>query len=61
MNTPQDWMSVVSKAAITLLLAAVAAFVAWQLLKVVLPALLVILVIVVVYRIGIGGHRRSGW
>jgi len=61
MNTPQSWTSGLVRAAWTLVLAAVLAFVAWELLKRVLGVLVVGLVLVGVYRLALGAFRRDHW
>lgn len=60
-NAPANWTNSVSKAAGTLLLAAIAAFVAWQLLRPLLPVLAVVVALVAIYRFAVGGSRRGGW
>jgi hypothetical protein len=61
MNTPETWTSRLAKAAATLVLAAALVFVAWELLKRVLPALLIVLALIFVYRIALGLSRRREW
>jgi hypothetical protein len=51
MNSPQtNWTSPVVKAAWTLLLVAIVAFIAWHFLQALLPALVVLLAVLGVYR-----------
>jgi hypothetical protein len=58
---PQSWTNAMSKAAWTLLLVAVAVFIAWQLLKQLVVPLLVLVGLFAIYRIVFGGTRRNGW
>ena len=58
---PGSWIDKVSKAAWTLLLAAVGLSIAWQLFQQLLPALIVIVALVFVYRLALGWFRRDGW
>jgi hypothetical protein len=60
-NAPQSWTNGLTKAAWTLVVAAVLAFVAWELLKRVLGALLIILALIVIYRIALGVFRKDQW
>ena len=53
---PVSWTNTVSKAAWTLLLVAVAAFVAWQLLQQFVAALVVIVALLGIYRWILGGR-----
>jgi hypothetical protein len=48
---PTHWTNTVTKAAWTLLLVAAASFVAWRVLEALLPALLVVLVVLGIYRL----------
>jgi CHASE2 domain-containing sensor protein len=60
-NTPQSWTSGLTKAAWTLVVAAVLVFVAWKLLERVLGPLLVVLALIGIYRIALGVFRRDQW
>ena len=60
MNEPSQWPDAVSKATWTLLAAAVAVFIAWQLLRRVLPALVIVAVLIGIYRMVLSG-RSHGW
>ena len=60
MNEPSQWTNAVSKATWTLLAAAAAVFIAWQLLERILPALLIIAALLGVYRMVLSGRHR-GW
>jgi hypothetical protein len=60
-NTSPSWTGGLTRAAWTLVLAAVLTYVAWQLLKRVLGVLLVVLALIVVYRIALGVFRRNQW
>jgi hypothetical protein len=53
---PASWTNTVSKAAWTLLLVAVAAFVAWQLLQHFIVALVVVAALLGIYRFMLRGH-----
>ena len=62
MNTqPASWTATLSKAAWTLLLATIAMFIAWQLLKQLVVPLIVIVALVGVFRLALGMYRRDGW
>ena len=61
MNEPSQWMSAVSKAAWTLLVAAATVFMAWQLLRRVWPALLILAALLGVYRVALSSRRKGGW
>lgn len=61
MNEPQSWLSTLSRATWTLLLAAVAVFVGWQVFSRVLPMLLMVGALLVIYRTALAGRRRDGW
>jgi hypothetical protein len=60
-NSSNHWTDRVAKAAMTLLLTAVAAFVGWHLMRQLLPALLVIAGLVFTYRLAIGRRNGGGW
>ncbi len=64
MNTPSPsgWTDQLWRAVVTLLVAAVAVYVAWRLFSAVMPMLIVIVVLLAILRLAIGGYqRRSGW
>lgn len=63
MNTqgPTSWTGALTKAAWTLLLTAVAVFIAWQLLKALLVPLIVVLALVGVMKLAVGVRNRDGW
>ncbi len=61
MNDPSEWTNTLSKATWTLLFAALGVFVCWQLLRQVVPMLLVVGMLLVVYRLMFVGRRRGGW
>jgi hypothetical protein len=61
MNEPSHWTNAVSKASLTMLVAAAALFIAWQMLRRVWPALLIVAVLLGVYRMVLSGRRRNGW
>lgn len=61
MNTNPNWTAAVTKAAWTLLLVAVVAFVAWQLLRQLLVPLVVLVALVFILRLAVGVVRRSRW
>lgn len=56
-----SWTATLGKAAWSLLLAAVAVFIAWQLLKQLVVPLIVIVALVGVFRLALGMYRRDGW
>jgi hypothetical protein len=58
---PGTWIDKLSKASLTLLLAAVGLSIAWQLLQRLLPALIVLAGLVFVYKLALGWFRRDGW
>jgi hypothetical protein len=61
MNEPSRWANAVSKATWTLLVAAAAVFIAWQLFQRVWPVLLIVAALIGVYRMVLSGRRRGGW
>jgi hypothetical protein len=61
MNEPSHWTSAVSKATWTLLVAAGAVFIAWQLFRRVWPALLIVAALLGVYRMVLSGRGRRRW
>lgn len=58
MNEPESWLSNISRATWTLLLAALAVFIAWQAIKQVLPALLIVGALLMIYRFVIRRARH---
>ncbi len=60
-DLPTSWMNSVRQAARTLLFVAVAAFVAWQLLRQLLVPLVVIVMLFAIIRVAVGWSRRDGW
>jgi NhaP-type Na+/H+ or K+/H+ antiporter len=60
-NEPSSWLNTITKATWTILFTAIGAFVAWQLFRRLLPALLVIAGLLFVYRMAIGAWRRNRW
>jgi len=58
MSEPGNWLTNISRATWTLLLAAVAVFVAWQLVRQLLPALVVVAVLLGIYKFVIGRYRH---
>ena len=58
---PQSWTNALSKAAWTLLLAVIVAFVAWQLLKQLVVPLVILLALVGITRVALGAFRRDTW
>ncbi len=64
MNTPGSggsWSSSLMRAAWTVLFVAIVAYVAWQLLRVVVGPLIVVLVLVGIIRFAIVGRRGDHW
>ena len=64
MNAPgsgEHWSSTLTRAAWTLLFVAIAAYVAWQLLRVLIVPLIVVLLLVWIIRYAIGGGRIDRW
>jgi hypothetical protein len=61
MNEPSHWSSAVLRATWTLLVAAAAVFLVWQLFRRVWPALLIVAALLGVYRMVLSGRRRNGW
>lgn len=55
--SPSSWTSTLTKAAWTLLLASVVAFIAWQLLRQLLAPLIIVLVLVGVFRLMVAEYR----
>jgi hypothetical protein len=60
-SEPSGWSSQVSKAAWTLLLVAVSAFIVWRVLRPLVPVLLIAVGVLFVYRFACRGFRRDGW
>jgi len=58
---PDQWIDKLSKAAWTLLLAAIGLSIAWQLLRELIPALIAIVALLLVYKLALGWYRRDGW
>ena len=56
-----SWSTTVRNAALTLLLAVVVVFVAWQLLKQILVPLIVLLCVIGITRVALGAFRRDRW
>lgn len=61
MNEPGQWLSNISRATWTLLLVALALFIAWQAIRRVLPALIIMGVLLAIYRTLLAGRRHGGW
>ena len=61
MNEPGQWLSNLSRATWTLLLAALALFIGWQAIKQVLPLLLIVGVLLAIYKTVLAGRRHGGW
>lgn len=59
--SPEHWTRALTKAALTLLIAAFVAYVAWWLLRQLIDPIVVVLALVVIYRLALGGVRRRGW
>ena len=55
------WRSNATGALFMVLLTAVVAYLAWQLLKRVLPAVIVVVVLIGVYRLAVGSFRGDSW
>lgn len=60
-NAPSSWTKSMSRAVGTLVIAAVALYVVERVFLAALPALVVIVILVGVYRIALGMFRRDGW
>ena len=64
MNAPGqggNWSSTVTRAAWTVLFVAIAAYVAWHMLRVVIVPLIVVLALVGIIRFAIVGRRNDYW
>lgn len=59
--SPEHWTNAVTKAAVTLLIAAFSAYAAWWLLRQVIVPIIVVFALVGIYRLALGGARRRGW
>ena len=58
MSEPGQWLNQISRATWTLLLAALALFIGWQVMRQVLPALIVVAALLAIYRFVIGRARH---
>jgi hypothetical protein len=59
---PERWSDLLLRAVVTVVLAAAGVYIAWQLLKPLLPALFILGGLLIVFRIALGGVRRfRGW
>jgi hypothetical protein len=59
---PERWSDLLLRAVVTVLLAAGGLYLAWQLLAPLLPMLFILGVLLLVYRVVLGGVRRyRGW
>jgi hypothetical protein len=64
MNAPGqggNWSSALTRAAWTVLFVAIAAYVSWHLLRVVVGPLIVVLLLVGIIRFAIVGRRNDHW
>ena len=61
MSEPSQWLTRISQATWTLLLAGLAVYVAGQIFKHLLPALLIIGGLLAIYRLLVRGWQRGGW
>lgn len=61
MNQASGWTNAVTKAAVTLLVAAAVAYTAWWLLRQLLVPIVIVLALVGIFRLASGGFRRHGW
>lgn len=59
--SPEHWTRALTKAAMTLLIAAAVAYAAWWLLRQLIVPILVVVMLVGIYRIASSGVRRRGW
>jgi hypothetical protein len=57
----QGWTTAVSKAAMTLLLAAVVVFIAWTIFKIVLVPLVIIVALIGIIRMAVLGRHHTDW
>ncbi len=60
-QSPQSVSDAVVRAASTLLLAAIAVFVTWQLLEQFIVPLVIVVALVGIVRLALGMSRRDGW
>jgi hypothetical protein len=56
-----NWTNIVTKAAFTLLLVAVVAYVVQLILVPLAGAIVILLALIAIYRIALGWFRRDGW
>ena len=56
-----NWTGTFARAAWTVLFVAIAVYVAWQLLRVIVVPLIVLLILLGIIRIAIGGRRSDRW
>lgn len=63
MNAPsrQGWTDTVRRATVTLLLAAAALWIGWQLIKQLLVPLVVLAALLILFKLALGAHRRDDW
>jgi hypothetical protein len=62
MNTnSQHWTSLVTKAAVTLLIAALVAYAAWWLLRQLIAPIVILFALIGIYRLALGMVRRDRW
>ena len=61
MNEPSNWMNTLTKAAVTLLMAAFVAYAAWWMLRQLVVPIVVLIVLVGICRMAFSGFRRRGW
>jgi hypothetical protein len=59
--SPKHWTNALTKAAMTLLVAAFVAYAAWWLLRQLIVPIVVAIVLVGIYRLALGGFRHRGW
>jgi len=60
-GTNGNWMTTLTRAAWTLLFVAVIAYVAWQLLRVVVVPLIVLVILIGIIRFALVGRRNDHW
>jgi hypothetical protein len=61
MNETSGWTKTVTKAALTLLIAAFVAYAAWWLLRQLIVPIVAVLALVGIYRLAFSGVGRRGW
>ncbi len=61
MNSPQHWTNIVTKSAVTLLIAAFVAYAAWWVLRQLIVPIVVVFALGLIYRIALGLFRRERW